>query len=473
MRNKLSITGSVLALALAISPVVEAKVSASEAAKLKSSLTPFGAIKKGDGKEVPAWDGGITKDKIPSSYTSSGQHHPDPFASDEVLFTIDATNLDKYKAKVPGGLQALIEKYPDTFKMNVYKSRRTHSAPQWVYDNTIKNATSGALLENGITGAIGGIPFPILANAKGQPVKDDASNADEVAAKQAIWNHIMRWRGEYVVRRASEVAVQRSGRYSLVTSQQEIFFNYYSRGASEADLNNIIFYYLSFTKSPARLAGGAVLVHETMDQKKQPRLAWGYNAGQRRVRMAPNLSYDTPIAAADGLRTADDTDIYNGSPDRYDWKLLGRKVMYIPYNNYEIDSPDLKYKDILQKGHVNSEYTRYEAHRVWVVEATLKKGKRHSYSKRTFYLDEDSWQIAVVDQYDRRGSLWRVSMAYIKNYYEVPTTWSALDVFHDLRSGRYHVQYLDNEEPTLLDFSQAIPSKGYFSQAALRRRGRR
>ncbi len=234
-----------------------------------------------------------------------------------------------------------------------------------------------------------------------------------------------------------------------------------------------MFYYLSFTKSPARLAGGAVLVHETLDQVKEPRQAWGYNAGQRRVRRAPNLAYDTPIAAADGLRTADDTDMINGSPDRYDWKLVGKKEIYIPYNSYKVTSPDVKYKDLLQVGHLNPAFTRNELHRVWVVEGTLKSGSRHIYSKRTLFLDEDSWQAAVVDQYDGRGELWRVSIAYLKNYYDLPTTWSALDSFHDLQARRYHVQNLDNEEPSTIDFSQAVPDDGYFKPAALRRRGTR
>lgn len=458
-----------LAIALATSTPAVAKVSADSAKDLKSSLTPFGATRAGNGKDVmsgegiPSWEGGITKSMIPASYKKAGQHHPDPFASDKPLFTITAQNYKQYGDKVPKGLQALFETYPSSFRMPVYQSRRTHSAPDWVSENTFRNATAGVLVGegNGLDGVYGGIPFPI-------PFGD---NRDQ--ALQVIWNHTMRWRGVFVVRRAAEVAVQRNGDYSLVVSQQEVYFRYYNPKGSPKDLaDNVSFYYLAFTKSPPRLAGGAVLVHETIDQKALPRQAWGYNAGQRRVRRAPNLAYDTPIAAADGLRTADDTDIYNGSPDRYDWKLVGKQEMYIPYNNFRMDSPDIKYSELLTKGHPNPEYARYELHRVWVVEATLKPGARHLYAKRRFYLDEDSWSIAVADQYDNRNELWRVSEAFLKNYYEVPTTWSALDVFHDLKSKRYHAQYLDNEEDTTLDFSQATPNDSYFSPAALRRRGR-
>ncbi|MFP6848583.1 MAG: DUF1329 domain-containing protein [Pseudomonas sp.] len=456
MLKKHTLMSAAIVLALTAGSALAA-VSPQEAAKLGASLTPFGAEKAGNAAgTIPEWTGGITK--APAGYTTPGQHHVDPFADDKPLFTITKANLDQYKDHLTPGQIAMFNTYPNSYQMPVYPTRRSGSAPQWVYDNTIKNATTAKLLDggNGFSDAYGGVPFPIPQNGV-----------------EALWNHIARYRGTYIVRRASEVAVQRNGSYSLVTSQQEALFKFYNPKGTAADLNNIMFYYLSFTKSPARLAGGAVLVHETLDQVKEPRQAWGYNAGQRRVRRAPNLAYDTPIAAADGLRTADDTDMINGSPDRFDWKLVGKKEIYIPYNSYKVTSPDVKYEDLLQVGHLNPAYTRNELHRVWVVEGTLKAGARHIYSKRTLFLDEDSWQAAVVDQYDGRGELWRVSIAYLKNFYDLPTTWSALDTFHDLQARRYHVQNLDNEEPSTIDFSQPVPDDGYFKPAALRRRGTR
>jgi hypothetical protein len=468
MSGKITVLGSAMALSLCMAIQAQAGVSESRAQQLGESLTPFGAQIEGNGKDpasgegIPAWDGGIEQEDIPGNYEGPGDHHPSPFPDDEVLFTISNENKDEYADKLPEGVEAMMETYPDSFQIPIYRSRRTHSAPERVNANTQKNAVRAELEDTGVNKAFGGIPFPVL----------HGSNAEK--AKQAIWNHILRWRGVYVVRRASEVAVQRNGDYSLVTSQQEVYFRYYDPDLSFDKLNNIIFYYLSFTKAPARLAGGAVLIHETLDQKELPRQAWGYNAGQRRVRRSPNLSYDTPIAAADGLRTADDTDMYNGSPDRYNWELVHSEPVerYIPYNNYELASDKIDYDQLLQAGHTNTDYQRWELHRVWVVEATLKEDERHVYHKRRFYIDADSWQIAAVDQYDRRGNLWRVSLAYIKNYYEVPTTWTALDTFHDLRSERYHVQLLDNEEYSTLDFTQQVPSARYFHPASLRRRGR-
>lgn len=434
-----------------------AAVTADQAAALDSRLTPFGAEKAGNAAgTIPAWTGGLTQ--APAGYKGPGQHHVDPFAGDTPQFTITKANLEQYKAHLTPGQVALFNAYPESFQMPVYATRRSGSAPQWVYDNIRRNATSAKLLNggNGFADAYGGVPFPIPQNGL-----------------EAVWNHITRYRGTYIVRRSAEAGVQRNGAYSLVTSEDEALFRFYDPKGSYAGLQNTLFYYLSFTTAPARLAGNGALVQEMFDQVKEPRQAWGYNPGQRRVRRAPTLAYDTPIESTDGLRTADDTDMYNGAPDRYDWTLVGKQEIYIPYNNYKVTSPEVTYKDLLQPGHINPKYTRYELHRVWVVDGKLKPGARHIYSRRTLFLDEDSWGAAVVDQYDGRGDLWRVSMAYLKNFYDVPTVWTALDTFHDLQARRYGVQWLDNEEPGTVDFSQPSPGDAAFTPAALRRKASR
>jgi hypothetical protein len=189
-----------------------------------------------------------------------------------------------------------------------------------------------------------------------------------------------------------------------------------------------------------------LLVHETLNAKTAPRQAWVYNPGQRRVRRAPNVAYDNPGTASDGLRTNDMTDMFNGAMDRFNWTLVGKKEMYVPYNSYVAHSNQTKVKDLVRPGHLNPDKMRYELHRVWVVEAKLKEGARHINSRRTFYVDEDSWQILLMDHYDGQGNLWRYSDAPSVNYYEVPTFWSTLETHHDLKSGRYITMLLDNED---------------------------
>ncbi len=438
----------------------QAKVSDAEANKLGATLTPFGSIKEGNkAGTIPAWDGGLTK--APAGYEGSGQHHVDPYAGDEIKYRIDKSNYQGFQKYLTPGQYALMEAYPNTFVLNVYPTRRSHAMPDWVYENSKKNAKTSALADGGvgIKNAYGGVPFPIL----------HGNNTDQ--ALQVMWNHLTRWRGIFLTGRYTEVAVQRNGEYSPITKQQEAFFNFFNPEGDFKSMDNILFYFLTFNKAPARLAGGALLVHETLNQVKDQRQAWDYNSGQRRVRRAPNLAYDSPIASSDNTRTADDTDMYNGAPDRYNWEYKGVQEFFIPYNNYKIGTEGVKYDDLVMQGHLNPDYLRWELHRVHVVEANLKKGARHIYKKRVFYIDEDSWGIALVDQYDNRDELWRVSAALLKNYYELPGTWTSADIFHDLQSRRYSANGLYSEERQAPVFETKVPNKRYFKPSSLRRRG--
>jgi hypothetical protein len=366
--------------------------------------------------------------------------------------------MAQYKAMLSPGQIKLFEAYPDSYKMNVYQTRRTASYPQYVYDATKKIAGKAELVEggNGIVNAAIGIPFPIPANGL-----------------EAIWNHTLRFRGVAASRNGGQVAPTASGDFVTIGFDEQIMFKYSAPEATVEALQkeNILFRFKQAVTTPARLAGTALLVHETMDQVKTPRQAWTYNTGQRRVRRAPNVAYDAPGTASDGLRTTDDFDMFNGSPNRYDWKLVGKQELFIPYNSYKLHSKDVKYADLVKPGHINPEYVRWEKHRVWVVEANLKSGTSHVYGKRVFFIDEDSWQVHVADLYDNRGELYRVAVAHGLNYYEVPTHWSTLEVFHDLNTRRYIAIGLDNEDK-MYDFSVKLTDND-FTPAALRREGTR
>ena len=449
---------SLLSLAVSLaftSGAAVAKIDAAQAKKLSKELTAFGAERgaNADGS-IPAWSGGITS--APAGFTP-GDHHPDPFPTDKVLYTVTAKNLGQYKELLTPGQIKLFETYPDSYKMAVYQTRRSASYPEHVYQASIKNASQAELVEegNGIKQASIGIPFPIPANGL-----------------EAIWNHILRYRGESITRQGGQAAPTASGDYTYLGFDDRLLLPYGVKDASPEKLQetNILFKFKQKVTEPARLAGTALLVHETMDQIKTPRQAWTYNTGQRRVRRAPNVAYDAPGTASDGLRTTDDFDMFNGAPDRYTWSLKGKKELLIPYNDYRLHSDQIKYDDVLKVGHINPDLVRYEKHRVWVVEANLKDNTRHTYKKRVFFIDEDSWQIAVTDIYDNRDELYRVGVAHGINYYEVPTQWSTLEVFHDLQSRRYIAMGLDNEA-SMYDFSAKMEEKS-FTPAALRREGR-
>ncbi len=444
-----------LAAALVSAPAwLAAGVSPEEAARLDRDLTPVGAERAGNAAgTIPAWTGGVTE--APAGY-KPGMHHPDPFAADAALFTITPADAAQHKEQLTAGSLALLQAYPD-YKLIVYPTRRSASLPQYIYDATRRTAVEAKLAPdaNGVLDAVVGVPFPLPASAQ-----------------EVMWNHLLRFRGVSATRTINQATPTRGGDYNLVRFEEEFLFPYVQDGTTPASLDNIVFYFKQAVVAPARLAGSILLVHETLDQIKEPRRAWTYNTGQRRVRRAPEVAYDTPGTASDNLRTNDQLDMFNGALDRYDWKLLGKRELIVPYNAYRLHSDQVKYRDILKPLHLNQDLARYELHRVWVVEATLKPGgKSHIYPRRTFYVDEDSWQILAVDQYDTRGQLWRVSEAHCINYYDVLSFWSTLEVHIDLNSGRYLAYGLDNEDK-MYEFNVPRTAQN-FAPASLRAEGMR
>ncbi|MDP3295409.1 MAG: DUF1329 domain-containing protein [Nevskia sp.] len=367
---------------------------------------------------IPAWTGEVLK--APAG-AKPGILYPDPFASEKPTLTITAANAEEHKAHLTAGQLAIFKKYPN-YKINVYPSHRTGVFPQGYYDETKANAGKAKLSDggNGVLGVSGGLPFPQPKNGS-----------------EAIWNSLTRYRGETYGTDNMQFAVTRGGDFTPVRFQYLIDYNFSALGKKPADReDNLLFYFLQRIVAPARLAGSVLLVHEPLDQTKVFRSAWTYNPGQRRVRQAPNVAYDNPGTAADGLRTNDDFALYNGATDRYDFELVGKREIYIPYNSYKLSS-GAKQEDIVRPGFLNPDLTRYELHRVWVVDSKLRKGTSHLYARRTFYLDEDTWLPALVDKYDGRGELFRTGEFHSIQLWDVPMTYGTTEVHSDLQSGRY------------------------------------
>ena len=417
---------------------------------LSADIRLIGADPSGsDDVAVPPWDGGFPKKD------REGSHHINPYADERPLFIINSENYLQHKDRLSAGLIALLKQYPDTFSIPVYPSHRSANYPNWFYETMRKNHSDVALLENGnaIRNPIAGVNFP---NPK--------------SGLEAIWNHLARWRGIYVSRQVTEAIVYDDGKRRAFRAMQSASLELFRPSQEAITDKSALLYYYSKILEPVNLSGGALLVVDYLNQHKYPRQTWSYDASQRRVKRIPHVTHDSAALMVEGLRTADDTDMFNGSPERYDWDLVGKRIMYIPYNSYEFTSPAVSYDDLLTRYHPNPKYTRFEAHRVWEVVATLKSDAYHVYKKRVFYIDEDSWSIAIADQYDRHGKIWRISMAHLKNYYEVPLIFSTSEVYLDLKSKYYNVAGLTNEEKSSGDFSDTPPPKSYFSPAGLRSR---
>ncbi len=441
-------SASLLAMSMATS-VVSAKVSEQEANQIGKQLTAVGAQQKANAnKTIPAYTGGLAQNLNTDPYK-------DIYANEKPLFIITKQNLEQYKDNLTQGQIAMFDKYPDTYKMPIYPTHRTANFPKNLLGKAKQNATSSTLLDggNGLANFDETVPFAIPKNGV-----------------EVIWNHETRFRGGSVETNNASIPVERDGSFTPIKVRSQLTPpQYLSDGFNAKEDGNVLFYFTAYTKSPARLTGNVLLVHETIDQINEPRKAWQYNAGQRRVRRAPQVAYDAPNT--DGLRTTDQIDMYNGAPDRYNWKLIGKKEIYIPYNSYKLVNPNAKYKDIINPGHIDQDYTRYELHRVWHVQATVKEGARHIYAKRDIYVDEDSWQIAVADHYDSRGQLWRVAEGHPIQFVNANAPWYIALTNYDLMSGRYMAE-LNNEERNAFKFGTQVKRKA-FTTSALRRSGKR
>lgn len=410
---------STLSISLSVGTALAA-VSPDEAAKLKTTLTPMGAEKAGNADgSIPAWTGGLTKDVAGAKF---GDVPADPFPGEKPLLQINAKNAAQYADKLSEGTKALLAKFPDTFHLDVYPTHRSAAAPDSVYQNTFANATNCKTTSNGLSveGCYGGIPFPIPKNGN-----------------EVIWNFLLRVEAESIQMGYSNIIGNADGTRTLASRGVENwqYPYYYKDGA--ADKWSGQYALLRFlTSEPPFKAGESLVTHDSINAQ-QPREAWQYLVGQRRVRRAPTVGYDTPDFVASGANYFDEVHGFIGHPDRYDWKLVGKKELYIPYNDNKFHAE--KRDDAFTPNHLNADKVRWELHRVWELEATVAPGKRHAVPKRRFFIDEDSWTISLVDGYDAEGKLWRVSQVLPFVVPAIPAVVVKPVVIYNLQAKTYSV----------------------------------
>ncbi|HYG86411.1 MAG TPA: DUF1329 domain-containing protein [Azospirillum sp.] len=426
VHTRRALGGALLALTLAV-PALAAEPEP----KLGEELTPFGAIRAANKNgTIPAWTGGM--DEPPPEYVP-GRHMRDPFFEDTRWFTVHTSELERYKSRLSAGLVALLKTYPDSFEIPMFPTRRTSAAPQRIYDASIANAKRARLSENGlaVSGARGGIPFPMPKTGE-----------------QAMWNHILRWRGETGVRTAA-IAIPDEGGHSTPVLYREEWLSAY---AAEQEGGPALFHRRTGVR-PAEVTGATLLIQQSLNPLQRPPVLWYKPAGEKAVPVrAPDFAYDTPDPATGGLRTADMTDMFSGLLDRFDFHLVGRREMYVPYNAFRLNTPDLAVEEVFWSAHPNPTLLRYELHRVWIVEATLKRGLHHTFPRRVYYLDEDSWQILMAEHYDAQGELARYAEAHGIPHPQVPVFLASKELTYDLTSGRYVVSGLDAaEQPPAFD----------------------
>ncbi|BFO04840.1 DUF1329 domain-containing protein [Pseudomonas guariconensis] len=425
---------------LGSSLALQANVSGTSAASLGKDLTPMGAERAGNADgSIPAWTGKWRGAPPQVKFAGPGTPYPDPYADEKPLFVITAQNVDQYAANLSDGQKALFKRYPDTFKMPVYPSHRDFRVDPDTEAAISRNAASAKLSSDGndALDAFGASPFPVPKNGN-----------------ELILNHTMQARAITEEANYNQVVVYADNNRVLEKVNYKIYSLWSDPKQNAQSTNGVFTDFLLTTLEPVRKKGEIVVGHEFINAAAQPRQAWQYTPGQRRVRRAPTVGYDSPTGAG-GFRVYDEDRLFNGATDRYDWKIVGKKEIYIPYNNYKIDSPQVSQADIINAaGHINPDLMRYEKHRVWVLQATLKPSARHIYAKRTFYIDEDSWAAILADNYDARGQLWRTNMQTSVYAYDIQRFHARLGLYHDLIAGSYMVdRLLDGQTPAKLNAS--------------------
>ena len=390
-----------------------------EASQLGGALTAVGAERAGsaDGS-IPPYEGGLTKP--PAAYKPGSGSRPDPFADEKPILSIDARNADRFADRLTEGTRALLARYPG-FRIDVYPSHRTVAFPAFVTENTVRAATSARTENEGLSlaGVRAAYPFPIPKTGM-----------------EAMWNDLVRFSAICDRRRIFAYIVEPSGAVTL-SSSANVLESYPYWDASRPDTNTSYRFRILYD-GPARRAGEGMMLIDPVDWVQRGRRAWQYLPGQRRVRVAPDLAYDTPNAATAGSQTFDDALLFNGKMDRFDFTLVGKREVFVPYNTYRAVYGASAEK-LLKPHFLEPDLVRWELHRVWVVEARLKPGKRHLYSRRVFYLDEDSWAALLSDQYDGRGLLYRVGLALMAPSYDLPAPWADPFLHYDLSSGGYAI----------------------------------
>ena len=411
----------IVALA-AMAAIGTVQAAQKDPALLGTKLTPLGGevAASADGV-IPAWTppgpqgGGWTYGQV------RGQSWK--FKNDKPLFSIDSNNVSQYANKLSPGQVELFKKIPG-YRMDVYPTRRSCGVPDFVADNTRKNVGFATLDADGLAlkeAHVPGIPFPMPSTGA-----------------EVMWNMKMRYRGVGfdMSKTVSGISPRKGGNDWLRTSTDWFMYTPWGEKGSAlfSSFDRLeVATYFSYL-DPAALAGQAGVVTTKAGEQAT---TFYYFPGQRRVRRMPAYSYDSPQIGLDNQYTIDESNVFFGPMDRFDWKLVGKQELLVPYNAFGAYDASANIENVAKRDYIAPESRRYELHRVWVVEATVRQGMRHQAPKRLFYIDEDSWNALMAVDYDKQGQIWKVREGYTIPVYETGTCDMEAQVQYNLVDGRY------------------------------------
>lgn len=438
---------------------VMAKVPVEQAERLGKDLTCTGAIKAGN-KEgtIPAFTG-KWKGAPPSvkHEHASGEHPVDIYADEKPLFSITAENMEQYAEKLSPGQQAMLKKYAGTYRIPVYTGHRDFSYTDEVCALIKKNALESEVGEDGLSlkkGYLGAMNFPIPSNGL-----------------EMLWNNMLPTRAftEHVLRDNANVLSNGSISYGRTENHNLDRTN--DPAVFGQPVEGVMTYTSNTSVMPERDRGSVFITVEPTNFGKDKRMSWSYDPGTRRVRQVPEYGFDQPMVGTGGKMTLDSDRLFNGSPERYHWKLVGKKEMFIPANTLKLHQPTVKYSELLTKNHPNPDFMRYELRRVWVLEGVLKDGYRHLYGKRVLFLDEDTNQAVATDLYDARGQLWQHALINTYYSYDINAWHAGVSFYHDLNAGSYLAYNLFQERNKGPVLNKGDMKASQFTPESARNRG--
>jgi hypothetical protein len=415
------LAGTCLATATVARPA-SAQSATPDPTLLTTTLTPLGGERAGNADgSIPAWTGGLVSPPLPP-----GTPVAVPLFEDEQpLYTIDASNMEQYKDLLTPATQYQIQTFGMT--VPVYPTHRTAAAPQYVYDNTVKNATNAKLDPNGgrlgFTGAYGGVPFPIIDTT--DPL---------VGGAQLIWNHLTAWYDYSDQSTFAPGCVVINGQLILVAGTvAHTIYPYYDPNGSLETFDGYFSKGHYYYKAPAAVVGQEDLVWHSSNVTLKPDIVWTVLNGQGRVRKAPDQSYDDPNPSSNGIASLDESSCFYGNPSQYDWTVIEKREMLVPYNCNKQVLSDMQH--MCGPHFIKPEYMRWEKHRVWVFEGNLHPGIRNVNIKRRFYSDEDTGLILLGEGYDGNGFMWKGYMICNFCIPSTPGTVEGQTLIFQLQSG--------------------------------------
>ena len=435
---------------------------AAGAAAQDGERLPWGALKAGnkDGS-IPEYTGGLPVTTSPPGFKKDSGFWPDPYADDKPLFTISSKNVDQYADKLNDATKEMIKRFPESYRMNVYPTRRSASFPDWIVENMKKNAAGRCKLVEGgegVEGCFGGVPFPVPKTGH-----------------EAMWNLILGYKGKSVWYYGDGWYTDSAGKNVLVNQiSNRSDTGYYDKNSNvEAFYKAGGPYFLNSNvyTGPARISGEGNLLRKWTNPIANPDKTWNYSPGQRRVRLSPDAAYDFPIASSGGVQMYDEIFMFSGRLDRFDWKLLGQREMYIPYNAYRFYNA--KAQDVLGGRHINPDIVRWELHRVWVVEATLKAGARHAVPKKRYYLDEDAFGNGMFDGYDATGKISRGYWQPLMQMYDKQIPFGSTSWEFDFGTNVSYYPTIYGDNKGLLVDTDTVDIDRFYSAEGLARRTQR